>query len=257
MYDEGRLSARRGGLLCGVCYGAGPAFISGCIASRLYGSPSAGRIILISTAVADIIIAFAVSPLLRRSKPSAPHKPKISINSAMLMDCTLSADSSMADVCFITAAFAAAVSMLKGTGIIRLTGSCLKVLAPMSSSAEEALSMPLFDVTAVSELPVQDYTLLPVICGFTAFGGVCVLLQLSAVCRGKFSILPAVLMRIAAGVISYFICRALMPHMLDGEAVPAAVVKVSAHSEPSPVPSIMLLIMTLMLMNSVKQKKQP
>lgn len=247
---EGRLDRVRGGLLCGVCFGAGPAFISCCAASRLYRSEAVSGLILFSTVSADIVLALMLSPFLRRKKNAGGSRPPVMISSEMLMECTVSAGTSMAEVCFITAAFAIVSQLFIACGAAGLIGSLLKPAAPLSSASANELVMPFFDVTAVSVLPAGDYTLLPLICGYISFGGICVLAQLAAVCRGRFSVLPAVFMRTAAGVLSYVICRTASPYFLRNETVSTAAIKVSTHREVSPVPSVMLMIMTFMLLCS-------
>lgn len=42
-YLSGRINKRRAELLSGLCFGAGPAFIFGCISGQLYGSRRADR----------------------------------------------------------------------------------------------------------------------------------------------------------------------------------------------------------------------
>ena len=63
----GRLDKNRAALLCGLCYGAGPAFIFGCISGRLYSSPTAGAVILVSNTAANLILALLLMPKLKRS----------------------------------------------------------------------------------------------------------------------------------------------------------------------------------------------
>jgi len=250
MNDEGRIDRVRGGLLCGVCFGAGPAFISCCIVSRLFGSTAVSNLILFSTVASDIVLALIVSPFLRRKKAPQGSVSSLKFNSEMLMDCTVRAGVSMAEVCFITAAFAIITHIITVCGVSGITGRLLKLAVPYSSASANELVQPLFDITAVSLLPVGDYTLLPLICGYVSFGGVCVLAQLSVVCRGRFSVLPAVIMRIAAGVMSYMICSIALPFFLRNETVSTAAMNIRTHHEVSTVPSVMLIIMTFMLLCS-------
>ena len=248
MNTEGRLSGFRGGLLCGTCFGAGPVFISCCIVSKLYGSSAVSELILISTVSANIILALVISPFLRRKKQTGGNIPPVTVNSEILMDCTASAGRSMADVCFITAAFSVISQMVTSCGAGEALGKALKLTASRSEASANELVQPLFDVTAAGLLPAGDHTILPLICAYISFGGICVLVQLSSLCRGKFSILPVILMRGAAGSISFAVCRIISPYLLRNETVAVSALKANLYRGISPVPTVMLMIMTFMLL---------
>ena len=75
----------------------------------------------------------------------------------------------------------------------------------------------------------------------------CVILQISALARGKFSVKLLIFIRIVSAFLSGMICRIIMPFFLRHEITAASTVTVRLHKEVSPVPSIMLVIMTIML----------
>ena len=53
-------------------------------------------------------------------------------------------------------------------------------------------------------------------------------------------------LRIAAAVLSYILCRTMLPDgLLMSTAVPAAAVPGAVTSAPSPVPSVLLILMTV------------
>lgn len=236
LYDSGRLSKRRAELFCGVCYGAGPAFVQGCIAQRLYGSQAVGRTIVISTVAANIVLALGLSLFVRRdASDNAPAKAACSKD--VLTDCILSAGRSMAEICFMITAFAVAAAMLDDSGVFAVLGD-----------RYAAIARTLLDVTAVEELPRRDYTLIPLLSGIVSFGGICVICQAAAMNSGRLNAAPMIIMRVISGIISYFVCRLIMPYTLRGETVAAASSHISLHSKPSPIPSVMLILMTFMLL---------
>ena len=247
--SEGRLTKRRAELLSGICFGAGPAFISGCIAGKLYGSAAAGRILLISTISANILTALGVSVLLRKTpSSSASTSPKMHLNSRLLTQCVSSAGRSMAEICFTIVTFAVFAAMLTSCGAVSAVGALLSSLSGQPPEVSEQLVLTCLDVTAAEHLPHSNYTLLPYLSALVSFGGVCVLFQINAIISGKLNILPLVIVRLAASVLSFGICRLIMPFMLKDETVPAAAVNSAVHSAASPVPSIMLLMMTFALL---------
>lgn len=246
-YQAGSISKRRAELLTGICYGAGPAFIFGCISGQLYSSPTAGRIILISTAVSNIMLALAVSFFIRDSGTESTHHRTINISGNTLTECILGGGRSMADICFMVMAFSVITFALKDFGVISAAGAFLSRFTGIDINSSEQLISSFLDVTSVNGLPHGDYTLLPWICALTSFGGVCVIFQIAAVTSGCFSLKLLIMLRLAAAVLSFFICRVIMPFMLRNEVLAVSTFNVKTYQSESPVPSIMLIIMTFML----------
>lgn len=243
-YRDGAISRSHGELCSGICFGAGSAFIYGCAAARL----SEGKFILISVVSANIITALLLSPWLRKGMSSADAVPrKIAFSPAILTDCVSSAGRSMGEICFAVTAFSVLTAMLRKAGIIALLGALISKLMGFSPETSGSLVCALLDVTAISGLPDTDYGLLPVKAALVSFGGACVFVQISAIFRGKLRIAPLIAIRAAAAVISWGICRFLLPIYLRGETVAAAAIDHRLHSSVSPVPSIMLMLMTAML----------
>ena len=224
------------------------AFIFGCISRQLYSSRSAGLVILISTVSANIILALLLSVPLRRTARAQSAPRSVSISADMLTDCVLRSGRAMADICIMISAFAAANAALARTGVTAAAGELLGKLPDLDRIRGEVLVAAFLDVTNISKLPCGDWLLLPYISALTAFGGVCVLLQLRALTAGKLSLKYFIIMRSAAAVLSFFICRLIMPFFMTGEVTEVLSPRISSAGNSSPVPSVMLIIMTVMLM---------
>lgn len=246
-YERGRISKRRAELLSGVCFGAGPAFIFGCISGQLYGSAEAGRVILVSALAANVILALLIRLLPVRERMSAV-RPPLRTDGALLTECVAAAGRSMSGICLMILTFSVISSMLGFIGAGRAAGEAAARIGLISDEAAEPMFSAFLDVTAVDGLPRGDYSILPFICALTSFGGVCVLFQAAAAVRGSFSVGPLIIIRCAAAVLSYFVSHIIMPFMTDDIAVAAA--SVSIHRESSPVPSVMLILMSFMVMSS-------
>jgi len=65
-----------------------------------------------------------------------------------------------------------------------------------------------------------------------------------------------ILTRAAASVLSGIICRILMPFILADTAVSTSKINVSVHSSDSPVPSFLLIIMTIILFSEYEKIKK-
>ncbi|MBQ8960545.1 MAG: hypothetical protein IJ071_04925 [Ruminococcus sp.] len=243
---EGRLSPSSASWLSGACFGAGPAFIFGCIASQLYGDPAAGRLILISSLAADLIIGVGLSFIIRRAPREAAKRAPIRLDTELVSECIVSAGRSMAEICCAVLAFSVVTAALSSVGALSAAGELLGRLSGRPAAVCESLCAAFLDVTAVTKLPAGDPTLLPALSALTAFGGVCVFVQISAAVRGEFPLWRTVLLRILAGGLSYLICRGLLPEdMIMGASVSAAALRTAATGAASPVPSVLLIVMTV------------
>jgi hypothetical protein len=252
-YSAGRLSKRRAELLSGLCFGAGPAFVFGCISRQLYSSDRAGIIILISNVSANFILAFIMSFALRKTVEEHLKPKKCSLSADMLTECVLKSGRAMADICIMVVFFSVLTAFLSRAGAA--AGELFGKLPDLDRKSGEVIVAALLDVTNIGKLPRGDWLLLPYVSGASAFGGVCVMFQISALTAGRFSLKPFILLRCAAAVLSYFICRMVMPFLMEAETVAVSTMKVSSVSNNSPIPSVMLVLMTVMLMLEFDKKR--
>ena len=256
-YENGLIEKRRAEIFCGMCFGAGSAFIFGCVSGQLYGSISAGNIIFISSVSANIILAFAVSVFMRKKCNSQKNTTEIKLSADMLTDCVISGGRSMADICFMVIAFAVVIEIMNYFGITSALSALFSEITELSGKESEQLVRSIMDVTAVNGFTYGNYKLLPYLSSLVSFGGICVIFQISAVVSGKLSVKPLIIMRIASSVISFFICKIITPFMLSDETVLTSSLNVRTYQAHSPVPSVMLIIMTFMLFCEYeKMKKQ-
>jgi hypothetical protein rflaF_16316 len=248
-YDSGYISKKSAGLLMGICFGAGPAFIFGCISGQLYSSPLAGKIILISTVSANFILAFLISFLLRKNSGNEHSvRRKITVTGDILTECIISGGKTIAEICFMITAFSVLTAMLDTYGILHHAAKIFSGISGFSLDTSAKLLPAFLDITAVNDLPENNYSLLPYLCALTSFGGVCVIFQISAVVSGRLPLKPLILLRSAAALLSFIICRIIMPFMMRDEVVSASSITVKTYKAPSPVPSLMIILMTFMLM---------
>ena len=162
----------------------------------------------------------------------------------------------MAVICFSVVAFAVISAFFQMAGISGSVGKILSGISGMDSGTGSRIFAVFLDITNVSGLPVNDYSLLPYICGATSFGGVCVLFQLSALVRGRISILPLVAVRVVMAAVSGMVCRVVMPIFMRYELISASAVRGRICREGSAVPSVMLVIMTLMVIAGCEKAKK-
>lgn len=248
-YSSGAISEKSASVLCGVCFGAGPAFVTGCIAGELYSSGLPGRIIIISTVSANVLTAFLASFFLRKDNSGkGDSQRKICLNGDLLTGSVVSAGRTMGELCFMITAFSVMTAMLRHFGVISAAAGVFSRFTGFSRELSETFIPAVLDITAVGGLPVNNYALLPWLCALVSFGGVCVMFQTAAIISGRFSVRIFIALRLLASAFSFGICRFAMSFMLRNETVAAASVNVSVHSAPSLMPSVMLLLMTFIIM---------
>ncbi len=244
----GRLPKQRAEALAGACCGAGPAFVFGCISSRLYSSDRAGIVILISTVSANAVLA--VWAVFRgRGSPAGASPAAPGEVSAAFTDAVAGGGSAMTGICFMVTAFSVLTAMLHDTGIIGAIAHPISEISGMPEAATARAVCAFLDVTAAERLPAGDVTLLPVIAGLVSFGGVCVLMQIAAVVQGQINIRQFAVSRLAAAVLSFAVCKLITPRLMSGEAVAVSALRPALHAAPSPVPSVLLIIMTLAVLS--------
>ncbi|MDE6034341.1 MAG: hypothetical protein K2G36_00285 [Ruminococcus sp.] len=246
-YERGIIDKKRAEIFSGVCFGAGTAFVSGCVTSQLYGNRTAGNLILISTIGANIIFTFMMSFFMRKNCTLDNRKNSIEITSEMLTECVANGGNSIINICFMVMIFAVVTAMADYTGIISQTGNIISKITGLSVGDSEQVIRAVTDVTAVTGFSHGNYELLPYLSALISFGGICVMFQISAV-SGKLSLRPLIIIRLIVSVISFVICRILLPVMLSAETVLTSAVNVRTHQARSPIPSVLLIIMTIFLL---------
>lgn len=235
MYTEGRLSKRTAEIMSGLCFGSGAAFIFGCAAS----TAEIGGRILISNLAAELIMAVALSIYFRKN-PIAEKTRNTAVSADILTNSVASSGRALGDMCLCVVIFAVFAKMAEYCGLsVLFKGDLYKAV---------------LDITAISEISAD----IPTTAALVSFGGVCVLFQISAIFRGKLSILPLVIMRICAAALTYLICRVLQPFFISG-AVGVFASGERLYREASPVPSVMLILMTgVVIAETAKiRKKMP
>ncbi|MDE6520158.1 MAG: hypothetical protein K2K91_06840 [Ruminococcus sp.] len=239
-YITKSISKKDAELLSGIFFGAGGAFIFGCTS---YG----GELILISNISANIILSIVLLMYFRKNPPEKAQKKKICFSVEMLVESVNSAGRSMAEICFTVMAFSVITAVLREFGIISSIAGILSELCELSPETAENIVCAFLDVTAVSDITQQNYNLIPIISGLISFGGLCVFFQISAIFKGRLSMFPLIISRLIAGISSGIICRILMPIFIKDESIAVSSMSSQLHQSASPVPSIILIIMTVIL----------
>lgn len=239
-YADGSINRKNAELLSGIFFGAGGAFIFSCTS---YG----GGLILSSNIMANAILFLMLTFYFRKNPIEKNKRKKIEFSAEMLINSVNSAGHSMAEICFAVLAFAVITAVLRDFGVLSFLAEILSQASGFSVETAEKIICSAIDVTAINDLTKENANLIPVASGLVSFGGFCVFLQISAIFKGKMSVFPLILFRTAAGILSGLICKILLFFFADDEIIAVSLINTHLHKSPSPVPSILLIIMTAVL----------
>lgn len=243
--------ARR--MLC-FCVNSGPAFIIGSVGIPVFGSVRAGMMIFAS----HLIASFVIAQVTRKNRDTTPGcecpLAKQDFPSA-LVDAVQSAARSMTLICCFVLVFSAVNTILTQTGAVNLLCSSLSEIIP-----PELARSALFGVLEVTNgcLALSSRfggTAVLLASGMTAFGGLCVHMQVKAILRGTGVKMGAfVLTRLGYTMVSVAVTAGLLFLFPDAVQTGAFAPGVSAQVSSATIPaSIFLLILCVLLLLSAKK----
>lgn len=193
---NGEIEAKRASSLLCFCVNCGPAFLISGVGVSIIGSASFGIILFISQIAACLVVAFFTGRVYRKSDISpTPSKvaPKPASFPVLLVTSVKDAIGAMCTICGFVLAFSACMPifklLLEATPFAVIFEGLLEVTAGCSS---------------LSSVPPNQAVILAAV--FTAFGGICVLLQVYAIQSGsKMNFRPFLIWRILYISVSVFV----------------------------------------------------
>ena len=174
------------------CYCISPSFALIMIGNGVFGSTAAGAIIYISNVLSCLICGCVVSRSFRLESTAAVRSER-----SGLADAVGSAAHSMLTVCTVIIAFNVLL-----TCIVRLFADLGILLPQMLLGALEISNLLGLSSPGVWEIPLTA--------AISSFGGVCVLMQCTAIANGRFPIMRFVIARIPCALLSAVICRIIL-----------------------------------------------
>ena len=233
-----------------LCYSfcSGPSFIIGIISLRLYNSMWIGLIIFASTVLTNIIIAilmgfFSGQPRLQQ------NTIKLNISTTSLINSINSSTRALLSICSMIIVFNVAITMLDTFNIIPTISNYISTVFSSNANVNSKFIKGLIEISSISLID-GTYISIPAVAGLISFGGICVIMQVSSVGKGAISLKKFILLRPIAALITALLCKYLL--LLYSPSIPAwkGVIKHTVDNPSSPIPSIILLIMTFFLLSS-------
>lgn len=218
LVQQGRISGEDGGRLLCFCYGSGPSFVIAIAGVRVLGSAAAGGVVFIACFMASLLTGMVICR--RGNIHLLPSVAKYDLGSGCFVEAVLAAARVMFTVCAMITGFSVVIAAVDVTGI----STALEwLLARVGMGLSSGGILPaLLEISRVQEL-IYDKPYVAPLCGaLLSFGGVCVLLQISAVTHGKIPLRRFLISRIPSAMLSTVFSFAAIPFCVDAVIVPTS-----------------------------------
>ena len=174
------------------CYCISPTFALIMLGNGVFGSTGAGAVIYISNVLACIITAAAVS----RSCKLKAGQVGTSVNGG-IVDAVNSASRALFTVCTVIVAFNTLIA-------------CLGAFAALFGITFPPLFAGALEISNLLKLREPSVNLIPIVSAIASAGGICVLLQCTAVVKGAFPVKRFIIARIPCAALSALISWILL-----------------------------------------------
>lgn len=251
LQENGQLSKKQASCLAGVCFGGGPAFLSALFCEDVHHR----RMVFLAGLLSNLILFCIMSRFLHADAPPVCPYALPQKGAAALVEAASTSGCGLLRICAMVILFGGLLSLLDAVGIMGLAARFLSLLIHSTPERAAQIICSFAEVSRITALFPYSTAELPVLGAILSFGGICVMLQIAAVTGGKLHMGCIFLMRCAAAALTGG-WIALWQFLVPEKSVTAAVVIWSAPDviqTGSPLPALFLLIMTVMLLWSVRK----
>ncbi len=199
LVDNGRLSRNDAGRMLCFCYGSGPSFIISIVGQRVFGSTKAGLLIFaacfLSSVILGILICRCGKRILLLSCSEATD-----LSSGCFVSSVMSAAKVMLTVCAMIVCFSAVSAMIESTGAMNAAEKLFSLAGAGVNSS--AILPTILEISHIQQLAPSDSSIAALCGALLSFGGICVILQISAISHRHIPLRNFLIMRLPAMVIS-------------------------------------------------------
>lgn len=255
MADNNHISYEDAEKLSHICFCSGPAFICGVVGNALYGNVRIGIIVFVCILLGNIFSAIVTAPFRNVRNQTCKADLKVRFNAEILTNSVSSSAKSIIDICGMTLAFSAFTLIISQIGITEKIVAVISEITGLNGEISQSVIMSVFEISNIATLPTENYSLLPLICGLLSFGGICVLLQVSAISGGRLKVFPFLTVRFFSALVSCLVCLMTMKLFPQWFIVETVTFKAFSSNGGSYVPSLALIAMTYILLSSCKPEQ--
>lgn len=252
-FSQGNITASQAKVMNSFCFFSGPAFITGTAAAFLYPDSNAGLLIFISCLSGNIFTMFVFTRKLPKLKSTNSIKQSVIPN--QLIPSVKFASSAMVQMCIMIVAFGGFISILEISGAVNTFSVYTSSISSMPKDTTKSIILSFLEISNIINLPSMQPQLLPIVSFLISFGGICVHMQISALADNNFSFIYFFAARLISASVSAITAYFFIP-LLNIETPCGVTFKVVSQSNYSPLPSVLLLIMMIMLMEAFSKRKR-
>ncbi|MGN0649591.1 MAG: hypothetical protein ACI4KM_04070 [Oscillospiraceae bacterium] len=194
---QGRLSAENAARMMCFCYASGPSFIIGIAGIGVFSSAAIGGVIFAACVMSSVIIAVIICR--RGGKITLRHAQcEYDISGRCFIESVSGAARVMFTVCAMICGFAVVSALLEISGISGLAERFFGLFMGENGSAVLPSVLEISRISAIK----PSISALPLCAGLLSFGGVCVVMQVSAIYGEGFPWGRFILWRIPAALMT-------------------------------------------------------
>lgn len=252
--NNGKIDRETAEQMLSYCYLAGPAFICGIAGIKLFSSVKIGLIIFAAIICSNIIIA-AISGFGRPVPPKTKTALKLDFSAEKLISSVYGGAKGMLSICAIIVFFSTIICMLDKSGSLTFISQKIADITGLNYSDANAAIRSVIEISNISFLSHGNRSLIPLAASLLSFGGICVLMQVRSFLNERLSAKRFYFFRILAIFISYFLCK-LFVEVFEPEYILSYSPAETAIRQSSPIPTLFLLIMTILLLSNISIEKK-
>ncbi|MBQ8781035.1 MAG: hypothetical protein IJZ72_05130 [Oscillospiraceae bacterium] len=247
LYSSGRIDKKTAERMLGFCYMGGPAFFCGTAGSHIYSNAVIGIIIFLC-----IFFSNTLSAILSGVRLPAPEntriKAELNLSLNEFLSSVYSGGAGMLKICGAIVFFSTFISIADASGFLITAASVLSDISATDLNTCICILKSSVEISSISNMPA-DISNLPLITALLSFGGFCVVTQAAGFIPKELSTHNFYLSRILVIFLSYFCCKLVISLIDINKLVPAMTAQIG-YRQISPIPSVFLLIMTILLLSN-------
>ncbi len=257
LYRQNKIERALAERMLGYCYMGGPAFFCGVAGTGIYGSVKIGMVIFLCVFISNVLTGFLAG--LKNPFPAESRLRKTDVHFTLrdFIESINSGGVGIIKICAAIVFFASVTAILESSGILTGIAAAVHRISGINQSDCLTIIKSILEISNISSLS-PDAVLLPTAAALLSFGGVCVIIQTEGIIAGELSTNIFYLYRIISVIISYFCCKIVIYSLDINEFIQVNSEIQIGYRQNSPIPSIFLLIMTILLLSNnyiVKSKK--
>lgn len=259
MYDNGDISREEAENMLCFCIAPGPAYIMAVCRSVCPEYESLWLIPFGAVIMGNIVLMLLTSVI--RPKPEPDQKQSaVKMSAKLFTNAVGSAAETMTMICGMIIFASSALGVASKAGLLRAMSNALSQAMHITATEAYPIIRSFFEISNLTYINGCGSLLIPIAAAMLSFGGICVHMQIMSVCIG-FSPMKAIVYRVPAALLSFILCKMMMPKYFGITAVSVMSASNSpqlAYGDYSPILSIFLLIMTILILSQksmVKNKK--